>query len=190
MEKDIIKFLLEVGKLKKVKRTGWLLKGVKMPESVAEHSFRVAIMATVLSGGRDLDGFRLLKMALVHDAAESIISDIVWEHGKISDWEKLKTKHKKELKSAKKIFSTLEKGEEYFGLIADYLKQESKEAKFLKEIDKLEMALQTLEYENIAEHSLEEFWENIEKYLKDKELIKIFEEIKSLRGKEIDTKTF
>lgn len=190
MEKDIIKFLLEVGKLKKVKRTGWLLKGIKMPESVAEHSLRVAVMAMVLSEGKNLNRLYLLKMALIHDLAESITSDIVWEHGKISDLEKLKTKHKKELESAKMIFSSLEGGEDYFKLLADYLKQESNEAKFLKEIDKLEMGIQALEYEKITEHSLEEFWENIEKYLKDKELIKIFEEIKFLRGKEIETRTF
>jgi putative hydrolase of HD superfamily len=177
-EKNIIRFLLEVGKLKKVKRTGWLLKGIKEPESVAEHSLRVAIMAMILSDERDLDKFRLLKMALIHDLAESIISDIVWEHGKISDFEKLKTKHKKELNAATEICSKIPNGNEFFSLIEDYLNKKSKEAKFLKEIDKLEMVIQALEYEHDSDHSLEEFWENVEEYIKDKGLVKIYEQLK------------
>ncbi|MBI4980209.1 HD domain-containing protein [Candidatus Woesearchaeota archaeon] len=183
MISPITKFLLEVGKLKKVKRTGWLLKGISSPESVAEHSFRVAVMAMTLSEGRDLDRFYLLKMALIHDIAESITTDLVWEHGKISDLEKLKSKHQKELKSAKEIISGLSSEEDYFVIIDDYINRRSQEAKFLKEIDKLEMAIQTLEYEEVAGGSLDEFWENVEKYLKDEQLVGILGELKSIRKK-------
>lgn len=37
---NIVKFLIEVGKLKRLKRKGWVIHGVKEAESVAEHSFR------------------------------------------------------------------------------------------------------------------------------------------------------
>lgn len=179
--KETVNFLLEVGKLKKVRRTGWILKGVKNPESVAEHSFRVAMMAMILPEGRKLDQFRLLKMALIHDLAESITSDIVWEHGKLSDMEKLKVKQKRELEVGKELFSLTKQSKGLYELLDDYLKQGSPEAKFLKELDKLEMGVQALEYDSTAEHSLEEFWENIEKYLKDQELTQIFEQLKSRR---------
>lgn len=183
------RFLLEVGKLKKVKRTGWLLKGIHSPESVAEHSFRVAVMAMILSEKKDLDRFYLLKMALIHDVAESITTDLVWEHGKISDLEKLKSKHEKELKSAKEIVSGLGSKEEYLTLIDDYLNRQSREAKFLKEIDKLEMAIQALEYEEIAEGSLDEFWENVEKYIKEDNFVEMLMELRQLRGKKSETET-
>jgi hypothetical protein len=39
---DMAKYLYEAGQLKRVKRSGWWIAGVKDPESVAEHSFRTA----------------------------------------------------------------------------------------------------------------------------------------------------
>lgn len=183
MEDKIVEFLLTVGNLKKVKRTGWLLKGIKMPESVAEHSYRVAVMAMVLSKGTDLNQPKLLKMALLHDLAESLTSDIVWEHGKFSDMEKHKTKYRRELESAKEITSGIDGGDDYFKLMEEFANLGSKEAKFLKEIDKLEMAVQALEYKNSAESSLDEFWENVEKYLKNEKLIKVFMALKSMKDR-------
>jgi 5'-deoxynucleotidase YfbR-like HD superfamily hydrolase len=41
----IMKVLHEVGNLKRLRRSGWQLKGVPNPESVADHSFRLAIMS-------------------------------------------------------------------------------------------------------------------------------------------------
>jgi 5'-deoxynucleotidase YfbR-like HD superfamily hydrolase len=58
------------------------------------------------------------------------------------------------------------------------------EAKFLKQIDKLEMALQALEYERDGQNSksLNEFWENSEKYLSGKELDPYFKELQKMRS--------
>ena len=53
---DEIEFLRKAGKLKATKRTGWIIEGITSPESVAEHSFRTALMALVLGHSRkDLD---------------------------------------------------------------------------------------------------------------------------------------
>jgi len=46
---ELIDLILEIGKLKEVLRTGWTKKGIKNPESVAEHTWRVAILALILS---------------------------------------------------------------------------------------------------------------------------------------------
>jgi len=40
-----IKFLSELGKLKEMPRRGWVIRDIKNPESIADHTFRVAIMA-------------------------------------------------------------------------------------------------------------------------------------------------
>ncbi|CBZ54943.1 HD domain-containing protein, related [Neospora caninum Liverpool] len=82
---SLLNFLLIVGKLKKLKRTGWKLCEVREPESVAEHSFRAGICAFLL--GTDpqsaklirenkLDRNKCIKMALVHDLAEALAGDI------------------------------------------------------------------------------------------------------------------
>lgn len=62
-------------------RTGWLLRGVTDPESIAEHTLGVAVVAAALvddvrGRGVEVDGERVLRMALVHDAAEIFTGDI------------------------------------------------------------------------------------------------------------------
>lgn len=62
-------------------RTGWLLRGVTDPESIAEHSLGVAFVASMLvddlrARGVAVDGERVLRMALIHDAAEAFTGDI------------------------------------------------------------------------------------------------------------------
>jgi putative hydrolase of HD superfamily len=53
---SIAKYLYEVGHLKRVKRSGWWLIGIRDPESVAEHVCRAAVLGyilAVLDGGAD-----------------------------------------------------------------------------------------------------------------------------------------
>src|SRR3989339_2211175 len=77
---DLIDFLHKVGQLKGLKRTGWVYKNIPDPESVAEHSFRTAILALVLADELKADKERLVKMALIHDLAESITGDLTpWD---------------------------------------------------------------------------------------------------------------
>ncbi len=59
-------FLLTVGKLKRTLRTGWVQRAVKTPESVADHQWRMAVMAMVLPGDSELDTSRMSRMAIVH----------------------------------------------------------------------------------------------------------------------------
>lgn len=51
----ILDFMVEVDKLKRVKRTGWVNSGIKDPESVADHSFSMAILAYMIAKTRKLD---------------------------------------------------------------------------------------------------------------------------------------
>lgn len=62
-------------------RTGWLLRGVVDPESIAEHSYGVAVVAALIvddlrARGETVDGEKVLRMALVHDVAEAFTGDI------------------------------------------------------------------------------------------------------------------
>jgi len=73
---EIFNFLIEVGKLKRMPRRGWVINQIKKPESIAEHIFRAAIMGWIL--GKEKTGLnveRLLKMALIHDLCEIYAGD-------------------------------------------------------------------------------------------------------------------
>ena len=66
--------------LKRVLRKGWKSKvGIEHPESVADHTYSTALMAMVFSDIHGLDTEKILKMALLHDLAESITGDFMPE---------------------------------------------------------------------------------------------------------------
>src|SRR5215510_1463116 len=77
----LIRFLAELMRLKSVPRIGWLLRGVRDVESVAAHSFGVAVIAMLLADrararGVEVNVERLLRMALLHDMTETRTGDL------------------------------------------------------------------------------------------------------------------
>ena len=73
---DIAKYLYEMGYLKQVKRAGWGMLGIPQPESVAEHSFRTAILGYILASLAGADPERTATMCLFHDTAEARTGDL------------------------------------------------------------------------------------------------------------------
>ena len=179
--KTLVKVLRSAGRLKRLKRTGWVLEGIENAESVAGHTWRMSLLIALLADN-SLNKEKLLEMNIVHDLGEIGIGDIKWESGKevIGDQE---VKHKDEMAVLKRIFGDYKGGGKYIKLLDEFNEQKTPEAKFLKQIDKLEMAIQALEYEQ-AGHSarhLDQFWENAEKYLEGQSLEPIFRELQKMR---------
>jgi putative hydrolases of HD superfamily len=50
--------------------------GVAQPESIADHMYRMAVLALTMAGSARYDQPRLIKLAIVHDIAEAIVGDI------------------------------------------------------------------------------------------------------------------
>ncbi|KAK3766360.1 hypothetical protein RRG08_044545 [Elysia crispata] len=146
-----------IGNLKKVERTGWVRHNVKHPESVAEHMYRMAMIAFALPSDSTLDRDKCIKIALVHDVAESIVGDITPSCG-VSKADKSKM----EEDATKHIASFLpgHGAQEVLQLWKEYEYQSSPEAKFVKDLDKFEMIFQALEYEKAENRGgdLEEFF--------------------------------
>jgi putative hydrolase of HD superfamily len=72
----IIGFAYEAGYLKRLPRAGWLLGGVRTPESVAEHSFRVGVIAYALAVQEGGNPDRAAALGLFHDLPETRIGDV------------------------------------------------------------------------------------------------------------------
>lgn len=176
MVSDLIKFFEDVGKLKKLKRTGWMRAGVPNSESVAEHIYRVSVMSMILAK-KSLNIEKVLKMSLVHDLPEAEAGDLVAERRGVIITKMKEEKEKLEREAMKKICDNLRDGKEYFDLWVEYEKGESEVAKFVRQMDRLEMALQAYEYESEHGKDLTEWFESARKAVKDPELIKIFEGI-------------
>lgn len=74
--KKIMQFICEAGMLKNVKRSGWSVLGIKHQESVAEHSFRCAVIGYILAEMEGVSVFKVLTMALLNDMQEARITDL------------------------------------------------------------------------------------------------------------------
>lgn len=69
-------FAFEMGVLKRVRRSGWWHAGVRDPESVSEHSLRVAQLAALIAAEEGADPARAAYLGLWHDSQETRIGDI------------------------------------------------------------------------------------------------------------------
>jgi len=184
--RSVIKTLYLSGRLKKIKRTGWIVKGIKDVESVADHTWRMSLLILILTPN-NLDKQKLLSMCIVHDLGEITIGDLRLESGK-KVLGNVNQKQKKEINAVRTLFSGVDNANKYISLLKEFFDQKTPEAKFLKQLDKLEMILQALEYEQegYPQSLLDEFWENAEKYLVGKDLEPIFRELVKMRGKIIN----
>jgi putative hydrolases of HD superfamily len=165
---DLLEFLRLVGKLKKLKRTGWIRSGVVEPESDSDHMHRAAICAmlipSTLHEGTLIDRDRCIRMALTHDLCESIAGDYT-PHCKISKEEK----HRLEREAMLEIRTMLggsPVGQELLDLWEEYEAGTTPESRFVKDIDKFEMILQADEYEVDQGLKLDSFFDSTKDYFK------------------------
>jgi len=177
---DLLDFAKKVRELKDLKRTGWVQRGVSDPESVADHSFMLAILAYVYSKKMGLDSEKAVKMALIHDICEAYCGDIA---DRLRDEDQVVPDSKKsemEREGMKKIVSFLpgDLASEIQDLWEDFENRKSKESELVKDLDKLDMCMQAKEYSKKLEKSrLEEFFEVAERDIKTPEIRKVFEKI-------------
>lgn len=177
---DLLEFAKKVRELKDLKRTGWIEKGVRDPESVADHSFMLAILAYVYSKKLGLDTDKCVKMALLHDICEVYSGDIPDkvrdEDQPVPDSEKKRI----EEQGLKKMISLLPEdfASEIYYLWKEFEKRETPEAKLVKDLDKLEMCMQAKEYAKRGnKEKFEEFFEDGNLNIKTPEIRKLFEKI-------------
>jgi 5'-deoxynucleotidase YfbR-like HD superfamily hydrolase len=171
-----------VNKLKTTPRTGWVRCGVKNPESVADHIYRTSIISMFLSDRLKLDTCKIIKMALLHDLAEAVVGDITPHNGKPEQ-----VKREQETHALIELLNHAPNNKQYIELWNDYIKQATKEAELVKNIDKLEMALQAFEYQKEnSELDLSQFISDTEKYMTIPE-IKTLYKIISQKMKDIKT---
>lgn len=174
---DVIKFMRLANKLKTTKRAGWARRGIKLPESVADHSFGTALLALILSDKLGFDSGKVVKMALIHDLAESKVGDIT-PHDGVS-------RKEKEILEGRAIMGLSRSlgadGKELLSLWKEYEERETKEAKFVKSLDKLETIFQASEYgKTQPKVNLSEYWDSIKDF-GFKEVQKIYNQLKNSR---------
>lgn len=155
--------LIELQRLKRLERTGWTLRGLPNgTESVASHSFGVAVTAMMLADevkarGLEVDCERLLRMALLHDWAETRVGDMPRTATNYFGAEARKTA---ETSAFADIVSGLGSSESnYKTLYQDYEQRNSLEARLVKAADVIDLLVQAYALERSGAKGLDEFWE-------------------------------
>jgi putative hydrolase of HD superfamily len=135
-------YMYEVGLLKRSRRTGWWLAGVKDPESVAEHTFRTAVIGFALAVLEGADPERTAALCLFHDTPETRTGDIP-------------SVGQAYVRAAPdtQVVADQVRGcppaldQAIRELVASYEARDSREAKLAHDADKLECLLQAREYQ-------------------------------------------
>ena len=176
---DLVSFFRVVCNLKKIRRSGWIDKSnISSPETVADHSYSMCMMSMILSEIIDLDTEHIMKMANLHDLAESFVGDNMPD--KISYEEKVLLENKAMTKIISRLPSFL-RGK-YLDIWNEYIENSTVSAKFVHNIDKLEMALQAKEYEfdGYSKQSLQIFLKSATDYISNDGFDIIFEILQTI----------
>lgn len=141
----LVDFFKWAGKLKRLPRTGWVESGVNEPESVADHSYRTALIAMILSDLQGFDTVKVIRMALLHDLAEAEMGDLTPKQKEAKGPTFINEERETVARLLSKLPGNLAGG--YMELLEEFLEGASPEAKVVANADKVDMVLQAIEYE-------------------------------------------
>jgi putative hydrolase of HD superfamily len=170
----------EINQLKQLYRQGWLQHGIPktLCESVAEHSFSMALLALLLADAfsPELDRQQVLLLALIHDLGEIYAGDFTPD-----DRLPAKEKHALEAWAIQQVFGGLPDGQRYIHLWQTYERGETPEARFVKQVDRLEMALQASLYARRGYPDMQDFFDSARQTLGEGLLRQLLAEVEALR---------
>jgi putative hydrolase of HD superfamily len=137
----VANFAFELGVLKRIRRAGWWHLGVRDPESVAEHSLRVAQLASLIAAIEGAEPGRAVLLAVWHDSQETRTGDIPHTARPYLD------RPSPELITADQTASLPDTARKtVHEAVAEYEAQQTPEAHCAKDADKLDCLIQAIEY--------------------------------------------
>jgi putative hydrolase of HD superfamily len=164
MDEDAITdLLLEAATLKRMPRSGWLMRGVPHAESVAEHSFGTAVTALALAAALQdeaLDLEKVLLIALLHDLAEVRLTDLPISAVRLIPRE---VKSQAEASALADLLAPLPTAGRLQAVWQEFEEGTSPEGRLVRDADKLEMMVQCLRYEQAGSRGLDEFWQEVDR---------------------------
>ena len=177
----LIEAYFEFNQLKQLYRQGWLRRGVppERCESVAEHTFAMAMLCLFIADAYmpTLNMLKVLRLALLHDFGEIYAGDIT-----PADAVDPQEKHRREHDAVQQVFARFPHGADYLALWQEYEENRTEEARFVKQMDRLEMALQASVYEQQGIVNAEEFLASASHALTQPALRAILDEVVALRN--------
>ena len=167
--KDLINFLFEVGMLKKTPRTGYQFLG-SGKESVAEHSFRMALVGYLLSLQEPkADAMKTTLMCLFHDLHEARTGDHNYVNKRYVQID--------EDKAVQDLAKGLPIRDEIVSLTREFNKGKSLEACISRDADQLDLILSLKEEQDLGNAYAREWLHYAVKRLQTESARKMAQEI-------------
>ncbi len=162
----MLSLLLELQRLKRLDRTGWVLRGLPAgAESVAAHSYGVALTAMLVADevrarGVEVNVERVMRLALLHDLAETRTGDLPRT---VADYYGAEVRKAAERAAFDDVMWGAGETHRaaYSELHADYEERASLEARLVKAADVVDLLAQALLFERAGARGLNEFWEGV-----------------------------
>lgn len=163
----MLETLIELQRLKRLDRTGWVLRGFpNATESVAAHSFGVSVTAMLLADallaqGVAIDVEKVLRVALLHDWAEARVGDMPRTATLYFGAEVRKQAETSAFRDITEPLRGNDSGEaaRYTSLYHEYEERNTLEARLVKAADVIDLLVQALALERAGGRGLDEFWE-------------------------------
>jgi len=171
---NVLDFIAEAGILKRIKRSGWWMAGVAHEESVAEHSFRCAVIGYVLAKMERAEPYKVMLMTLFGDLPEARINDSHKVANKyLNAREAEKTVYAEQIDSLEGYMR-----EELGQAREEYDSQNTPEAVIARDADILECLVQAKEYSDLGFRNAEKFFKKAPEHLHTKSAQKLWKSMK------------
>ncbi len=155
----MVDLLIRINRLKTTPRTGWAQRGVPAPESVADHSHGVALIALALLDlvdEPDLDRAAGLAMAITHDLPEAVTGDLSLGASRLLP---KGAKAAAESAAMSELLGGTTVAARWRAVWDAFEAQGTPEARLVRDADRLDLLVQALAYERSrGSLELEEFW--------------------------------
>ena len=155
-EKTINSLINIMGKVKDLRRSGWLKRQIPVPESDGDHMFSTAFLVLFFAPHYHVDKEHCLELALTHDLQEIIAGDPV--PGEKTEQQKYET----ELQAITEISRKLDMPclTEWF---KEFEAKKTPESRFVKSLDRLDAALTAAYYDRSRQAGMK-VWQEFSSY--------------------------
>ncbi|MEU5598526.1 HD domain-containing protein [Streptomyces sp. NPDC020298] len=152
----VANFLYEAGTLKHTARTGWWMAGVRTPETVAEHSWRTALIASIIAKLEGADPAQAAYLAVWHDSQETRTGDVNHLGKKYVTGEP----DPRDITADQTANFPEHLAQAVRDLVAEYEAKETPEAICARDADKLECMIQGIEYKTQGHENAQRWIDN------------------------------
>jgi putative hydrolases of HD superfamily len=153
--------------LKVEERKGWKTLGLRDVESVADHSFALALLTLFEAGRRKYNVEDAVKIALIHDLGEAITGDLTPDDKRARGPARVRASKQKAERELLTIFPQGSR-RSYRRLWTDLRLLRTREARLVHELDRLEMVFQAKAYEKtVGREKVNDFYRSACREIKD-----------------------